>query len=159
MCERQAAQVVFSDDLDYSEASKNKLVQQYFQIEKGHSFTTSDLSPSTVLGTFKSSKPLHGVHKGGHNVSAFEKAIKRGDTDKLVFNPVLVLEAYREYELAHVIVNDIDVYEEYQKRNGENNYDCKIAYTRRFWEYGDSNGGKVVLGSSRQQMGEASHSE
>ena len=46
-----------------------------------------------------------------------------------------------------------------QKRNGENNYDCKIAYTRRFWEYGDSNGGKVVLGSSRQQMGEASHSE
>ena len=132
MCERQAAQDVFSDGLDYSQASKNKLVQQYFQIEKGHCFTTSDLSPSTVLGTFKSSKPLHGVHKGGHNVSAFEKAIKRGDTDKLVFNPVLVLEAYREYELAHVIVNDIDVYEEYQKRNGENNYDCKVAYTRRF---------------------------
>ena len=46
-------------------------------------------------------------------MSPVEKAIKRGDTDKLVFNPVLVLEAYREYELAHVIVNDIDVYEEY----------------------------------------------
>ena len=50
LCERQAAQVVFSDGLDYSQASKNKLVQQYFQIEKGHCFTTSDLSPSTVLG-------------------------------------------------------------------------------------------------------------